>query len=134
MKKKEKRVHHVLSNGQVVSIYFTCKNARFDDGYDYKCWSVGVRVGARRRDNNDWYNGDSKYEEVVSTGRCGLEAMVFAKRAITEFMRVERLDSAVQKVVVGWADEKRGSAYRYLGKLGFALGYYDGSPAYMMDF
>ena len=133
MKKNERRVHHVLSNGQIVSIYFTRKSARFDDGYDYDCWSVGVRVGARRRDNNDWYNGDAKYEEVVSTGRCGLEAMVFAKRAIVEFMQEERC-STVQKLIVSWEDEKRASAYRYLIKMGFVLGQYDGDQVYMMDF
>ena len=114
------KMHSTLSNGQVASIYFRLdRNVRFSDGYYYDCWNVGFVVGDHKSLNNRWWSGRNKKYEGSSTGRCGLEALMWAKEQIFAFMSQRRSD-VYQYMVIGHDDKRRGSAYRRLIKDGFA--------------
>lgn len=132
--KKEVRIHTVLSNGQVASMYFVVdRNQSFTDGYDYDCWRVGLRIGNTRRDNNDWFTGDKVHSMTVSTGRCGLEGLMWAKRVLESFTTQLRKNEC-QMMVIGAEDDKRHRAYSRLLKQGYTQGTYNNESVYMLEF
>jgi hypothetical protein len=133
--KKEIRIHHTLSNGQIASMYFTVtRNVRFADGYDYDCWSVGLRIGSKRRENNDWYNDDKVYSNHTTTGTCGLEGLLWAKDVLSAF--TDKYEQGVcQMLIIKGDDNRRHRAYRRLMKEdGYTLGTYKGDTCYMLEF
>ena len=90
-------------------------------------WRVALLVGATRqakktlRERVEWK--DEQYSGK-STGRSGLAALLWAAKKLDEFqMRVP-----YSTIVVGHADDRRGSAYNRLLSRGFTGGYYRGEP------
>ena len=134
MRKDEVRIHHTLSNGQHIALYFELtKNVLFDDGYEYDSWYVGVRIDDSRRACNDWWNRKRTKNRLDSTGRCGLEGLMWAKNQILKFVE-EHAKEDFQKIVVGGEDERRLSAYRFLKRYGFEKGVFDGEETLLLEF
>ncbi len=131
--KKEVRSHQTLRNGLVASIYFELhKNVDVED-FSYNCWYVGLCIGKRRRDNNDWWTGKKTFQSLDVTGDGGLEGLVWAKNQLKAFE--ERFSSGdVQLLIVEGTDSRRLSAYRWLKKAGFKEGTYIGDDAYLKEF
>jgi len=128
------KMHNALSNGQVASLYFHLdRGRRFTDGYRYDCWEVGFVVGDHRSLNNRWWKGRTKLYDGKSTGKCGLEALIWAKNAILAFMS-RRESDVYQYMVVRHADERRGRVYKRLLREDFVAGVHDEEPVLMKAF
>lgn len=128
------KVHKRLSNGQTASIYFRLdRNQRFTDGYYYDCWYVAFVVGDHRSLNNRWWAGHSKLYDDKSTGRCGVEGLMWAKKELLAFMDARSSD-VYQWVVLDPTDDRRGRAYSRLKKDGFLPGVYDEANVLMKRF
>lgn len=114
-RKREFRIHEILSNGQHFNMYFKKRKNSEPDGTINGIWTVGLHIGKDRKEANKWYDR-KKSKSLKQTGECGLEALVKAKDYLLQFANLLSFHSEIQ---VGWEDEKRRSAYRRLLKYGF---------------
>ena len=82
-------------------------------------WETGLCISRTRKESNKWWNGGkvSKLDNKT-TGRCGLEGLRKALKYLCEFS--DQLKEN-EELHVGWADNKRKYAYRYLFKYGFLV-------------
>lgn len=78
---------------------------------------VGFVIGKSRKECNDWYWKRLRNKRVKETGKCGLEGLLFAIRCLQWIE--ETYDGLHIVIRVGFADDKRKSAYRRLLKYGY---------------
>lgn len=102
---RQKRIHAVLSSGQTVHIFFKPYKVN-----KFTVWNVGLFVGGSRRQANDWNNGKRKCRNRI-TGNGSISALRYALKQILDFANALPQNAEIQ---IGWADEKRHKAYRYL--------------------
>lgn len=112
-KMKEIRIHQILSNGQHFNLYFF-KNKK-ECLEKVTVWGIGFCISKTRRESNDWFKGNLKLNNR-QTGKCGLEGLKLALQYICQF--VGELGE-YEELQVGWADEKRKRAYKFLLRYGF---------------
>jgi hypothetical protein len=123
---KYHNVHKTLSNGQHVGMYIRKTKVRGlfskHDNCNYEFYNIGLIIGKSRRQCNDWFYSRGKKNRKrikgISTGNCGLEGLRFA------FNEIKNLQQSLKKgefILVGFTDNKRKSAYRYLKRIGFVL-------------
>lgn len=116
-----------LSNGQSISIFFleykTSRNIEFH---------IALAIANRKRHIKEWITGERDVLSLKSTGDCGLEGLIWAKKKISEFeayIADRHAKSWYSKntkitIVVGATDARRKRAYTHgLKKLGFVTGY-----------
>ena len=96
-----------LSNGQVLGVYF-----QHDCEDIFNC-AVTIQDSIAKCDEWLCIGG---IDEI--TGRCGIEGLVRAYRIIKWFIE-HRLPDNCRVIVQGY--DKKGSAYRYLTRLGFEI-------------
>jgi hypothetical protein len=108
------RARYTLSNGQLLSVYFTRKRVKNKDAFwrgVIYVWSVAIHIGSGRRGANKWFNSWTK-RPIQETGTCGLEGLIVASRYIRAFGQ-HKIGSR-EEMQIGWADAKRMRAYRWL--------------------
>jgi hypothetical protein len=103
---KQLRYHGIAPDGQPVHMFFSpYKKDRFT------VWTVGLFVGGSNRTANDWYNKPGKKPKIRITGSGLLYALKFALDRLLEFASKMTQNEEIQ---IGWGDERRRRAYRYL--------------------
>ena len=107
-----------LSNGQVAMVFATYSETLIGG----MMYDVDFVIAEAIEDCAMWYvdlgeEGGNKLD-YTSTGRCGLEGLMFALEAINELMNYY-LFEAGDYIRVTPSDNKRESAYRRLLKYGF---------------
>ncbi len=115
-----------LSNGQWIKMYFS----RFVDSYKIVCWTVGLVIDDSKRKCNHWYlkNNDNYTKQ---TGKCGLEGLRQSLQWLLEFEdNIKRYNKytnrkRINRIYVGWADEKRHNAYSWLYRYGYYYEFYE---------
>ena len=116
-----------LQNNQTVAIYFFRNQA--SRGYEY---NVAFAIANKRKHIKNWLKGEGG--DVLSdrsTGKCGLDGLVWAKQQIIEFEKFipssfHRSEEVI--ICIGWADNRRRDVYEhYLKRIGYKMGYRDGS-------
>lgn len=114
--KKKKRVHYKkrLKSGKTAHLWLY--KQKFIDSPSFG-WSVGLRVSDTDKEARLWLMGNNNGESGI-TGDGSIEALAWALRKIEEF---STLIPETETVVVGWEDDRRKSAYRYLRKKGWYL-------------
>lgn len=109
---------HKLSNGQVCQIYFL---------WDYEECSKTIYQISFVVANNfeeikygwDTYGESNNLFYKKQTGKCGLEALIWAKKQIIKFENFIKTKPNTM-LVCKWANDKRKNAYVYgLSKIGF---------------
>lgn len=126
-----KTFHKKLSNGQIASLYMTqYKASPFEDG-EYDCWSVSFRIGESRKANNNWAFHLSYRAE--STGRCGLEGLLWARQQILKFA-ADHKGPKVQRIAILGPDYHRWHAYSFLKRDGFFNVDWYGQTVWALDF
>ena len=62
-----------------------------------------------------------------STGKCGVEGLIWAKNGLLEFEKFIKKEDLKQRIVVRWTDSKRKRVYKhYLEKEAYKLTIYYG--------
>lgn len=112
--KKQIRVHEVLSNGQHLNLYFLKHDCIFGD--NVTVWSMGLCISKTRRNSNDWFKGRKTQLHNRQTGTCGIEGLKKALNYIRQFVGEM---GEYEELQIGWADEKRKRAYKFLLRYGF---------------
>jgi hypothetical protein len=115
----------------------------FSDGYHYDCWYVGLAIGNTARQCNDWWsnkaNKRARYIDLKTTGRCGLEGLMWAKQTLNTFM-IGHKSLYTQQIVIDAADDQRKHVYSRLMKIEIGkahncgYGIYDNEEVIMLDF
>ena len=114
LNKHEARFHHTLSNGQHCAMYV---NFNDEEAETILLLDIGFAVGNSRRQCNDWWSKNGKGLGEKTTGRVGLEALLFASECL-DF--IESIYAGEMYVIrVGYADERRRRAYKRLLKKGY---------------
>lgn len=114
-RKHEYRIHELLSNGQWLNLYFT----KSCNSTGIQVWETGLCISNGIRKANEWFigfGGGFKKFNNKATGKCGLEGLRKALTYIYEFADNLKFK---EELHVGWADDKRKYAYRYLLKCNF---------------
>lgn len=96
-----------LSNGQVLGVYF-----QHDCEKEFNC---AVTIQDSKEECDVW---KGQGDIIKITGRCGIEGLIQAYRIIKWFI-TNRLPNDFELRIHGY--DKRGSAYRYLTRLGFKV-------------
>lgn len=120
------RCRYVLSNGQLLTVYFNRyrNRGRVGSGIRY-VWLVAVHIGNGRREANRWHDRGAQERTQRQTGTCGLEGMTVALRYVLAF--ANHFIGPYEELQVGWADDKRRRAYRYILRYpGFIMHEVDG--------
>jgi hypothetical protein len=123
IRRKEIRMHKVLSNGQVASFYAL----RIEHRDNTSSWDIGFRIGTCIKANNYWMHKITKGNSVLSTGSCGIEGMMYAAQCLTNLEDMLYVDDCI---VVRWLDSKRKRAYAYIQRLGYEQGTFRDEPCY----
>jgi len=134
-KRTEVRYHHTLSDGSHIAMYFACdRNILYANGFDYDTWRVGLAIGKSRRICNDWWNKKDNKISNKSTGKVGLEGLLWAKQTLVRFMN-ESMRDVVQVIAVDYSNKQRMNVYKRLCKtLGFVEGTYNNKLTYMKEY
>ena len=101
---KRLRYHGTAPDGMPVHMYFEPnKSNRFT------VWTVGLHIGGTRRTANDWYNKNRKPDRITGNG-----SILALKYALDRLMEFAKYMTMYEEIQVGWADERRRRAYRFL--------------------
>lgn len=111
-RKSEVRIFEQLPNGLYLNLYFFRERTRTK----FDVWNVAIYISRSRKEANKWFNTNSKRKKELITGDGSITGLRLALNYIVEFSRWLRL---YEELVVGWEDERRRSAYRYLKRYGF---------------
>jgi hypothetical protein len=112
------REYATMSNGQVAAIFL------YQEG---DVLFPSFIVANSKTQCNKWAAGHSKLDSH-STGKCGMEALLWGKGVIVRVMAV--MPEGMHLMIWG-ADEKRHRAYRALCRIGFTSGWdWDGITCY----
>lgn len=117
-RKRVLRVHDILSNGQHFNMYFKKQRSFKNEDRIHGVWVVGLCISDTRKEANLWYNKKWKNKGPTQTGKCGLEALLKAADYLVYFASILSYHSELQ---VGWQDDKRRRAYRWLTRYGFKV-------------
>lgn len=112
--KHEGRFHHRLSNGQHCTFfvkYEECLNPEIE------IVDVAFVVANSKRKCNNWWIKDGIGLGDKITGKCGLEALLFAIKCLDFIENLYKDQMIVIRIMP--TDEKRKSAYRRLLKRGY---------------
>jgi hypothetical protein len=115
-RKHEYRIHEPLSNGQWLNLYFK----KHCNSTGIQVWTVGVCISNSIKHANKWFDTKGEYQRKYSsqTGKCGLEGLTKALKYILEFRKNMK---EKEEIHVGWHDNKRKNAYKYLLRYNFFL-------------
>ena len=103
---------HFLSNGQVCEI-------RFYKDESKNSYSVGFCVANKKKYLNAWFSGEKNSISYKSSGRCGLEALLWAKNQLAQFEQF--IDKPCEILITG-EDQKRFRVYKWaLEKCGYKM-------------
>lgn len=103
---------HFLSNGQVCEI-------RFYKDENKNSYSVGFCVANKKKYLNAWFFEEKNNISYKCSGRCGLEALLWAKNQLALFERF--VDKPCEILITG-EDQKRFRVYKWaLEKCGYKM-------------
>ena len=71
-----------LSNGQFCQIEFSEEYMPIDSRINYY---VGFAIANKKKELNKWFDGKDSSINCKTTGKCGLEGLLWAKECIKEF-------------------------------------------------
>ena len=106
-----------LSNRQSIGIFFT----EYSTG-KRSYYNVAMAIANKRKYILDWILDNYSFENK-STGKCGLEGLVWAKKRLIEFEKSEhvRIGDVIE---ISWSDNRRRDAYEHaLKKIGYEIKY-----------
>lgn len=103
---KRVRFHGVAPDGQMVHMYFWPYKAN-----GFTVWTISLYIGGSNRTANDWYTKAKPYSHSRITGKGSVLALKYALDRLLEFAEHMQINEEIQ---VGWEDERRRRAYRYL--------------------
>lgn len=114
-----------LSNNQTISIFFLLEEQARADEYN-----VVLAIANKKKHIKEWITGERDLFEEKTTGRCGLEGLIWAKRKIIEFEEFignrYRKGSKETIITVQWTNNRRRNVYeKGLKKLDYQIGYRD---------
>lgn len=113
-----------LSNGQAITIFFM--EERTSRGIEY---NVALLIANKKKHIREWIMGTRDVLSDKSTGKCGLEGLMWAKRRLAEFEVYihDRFPDRTKRsitMVIYPSDTRRKRAYVHgLKKSGYELGY-----------
>ena len=88
-------------------------------------WNVAFAINNKRKHIKSWIKGEETMD--CSTGKCGVEGLIWAKNGLLEFENFIKKEDLKQRIVVRWTDSKRKRVYKhYLEKEGYKLTIYYG--------
>lgn len=119
----------LMKNKQTAGIFFHRSYYKDETHFD-----VGFAVANKKKDVKAWYVGEGDLT-LNQTGKCGLEALTWAKQQIIEFENyIKEKYSGKKSICVGWDDSKRKRVYlRGLQGLDFKLGLHAGYKELFKD-
>lgn len=118
-------VRHRLSNGQYCMIAFS----KFDSGRSI-FYYVAFAVADKKKVLNGWFVGDKHNNiELKMTGKCGIEALIWARNTLIAFEDFVDIDKTLAtKIIVQGSDPKRFRMYeKVLSKYGYEKSFQFGS-------
>lgn len=104
---------HILSNNQICQIIFCEYKWYFNKKIEYY---VGFAVADKKKDLNNWFNGNKQSRiDHKTSGNCGLEALIWAKKQLIEFEEFikEKYYDYNIKICIEADDSKRMRTYYY---------------------
>ena len=117
---------HKLSNGQECEIRFYR-----DEDKRYASYSVAFCVADKKRQLNAWFSGENNNVSYKCSGKCGLEALLWAKEQLKLFEKCLAHDAReleesgyheVFEIIITGEDQKRFRVYRWaLKKHGYKV-------------
>ena len=88
-------------------------------------WNVAFAINNKRKHIKSWIKDEESMD--CSTGKCGVEGLIWAKNGLLEFEKFIKKEDLKQRIVVRWTDSKRKRVYKhYLEKEGYKLTIYYG--------
>lgn len=113
-----------LSNGQTAMIVFE-EQIRTTKKIEY---SIIFAISNKKKNIIKWLEGKDDCLSDKSTGKCGIEGLIWAKQQIIDFEKFinERLKYYNQDIIlyVWWTDNKRRNVYeKALGKIGYKIAF-----------
>ena len=88
-------------------------------------WNVVFAINNKRKRIKSWIKDEEAMD--CSTGKCGVEGLIWAKNGLLEFENFIKKEGLKQRIIVRWTDSKRKRVYKhYLEKEGYKLTIYYG--------
>jgi hypothetical protein len=110
---------HKLSNNQTIAIFFM---KEIEMGITE--FHVLLAIANKRKYIKQWLMGERDVFGEKTTGTCGLEGLLWAKRQLIAFENFIKTRYKHVIIVVNWLDNRRRKVYEYgLGKIGYRMGY-----------
>jgi hypothetical protein len=110
---------HKLSNNQTIAIFFLEENKMGNREFH-----VLLAIANKRKYIKQWLMGERDVFGDKTTGTCGLEGLLWAKRQLIDFEEFIKTRYKNVVLVVEWLDKRRRKVYEYgLGKIGYRVGY-----------
>lgn len=105
-----------LSNNQTATMIFY--RHKFTRG---SMFYVAFAIANKRKQIKQWLDGSSNLYNQ-STGKCGLEGLLWAKSQLLEFEEFIRDRKEKCSIVICWTDNRRRDIYRhYLTRIGYKM-------------
>lgn len=112
-RKSQYRIRELLPNGQYLNLYFKRKKGHTTGFFQ---WHVGMYISENRKESNRWYSKKYKGKKSTIVGDGTIVALRHALHAILEFKDQLGFN---EELLIGWEDERRMNAYRWLKRYGF---------------
>jgi len=112
---------HKMTNGQTASIFFLEDDLK--RGLEY---SVVFAISAKKKYIKEWLMGKRDILTNESTGKCGVEGLLWAKRQLIEFEEFIKKRNYHNEITICiyWSDSRRRNVYTHtLGKIGYGVNY-----------
>lgn len=112
-------LYHILSNGQIIYIGFDF--IELNRKTETEIFNVVLAIGNKKKNINSWLNYEKNSLTMQSTGRCGLEGLMWAREQLIKFEEFIFYNSRYNiKLIVSADDSKRFHVYeKALMKLGY---------------
>ena len=110
-----------LKNNQTATIFFLEDYSNRDVTY-----CIAFAISSKRKNIKEWISGERDVLTNKQTGKSGVEGLLWAKKQIGGFEEFIVKKKHTGKVImqVGWTDNRRRNIYeRYLGRIGYKIGY-----------
>ena len=106
-----------MSNSQVATVFLT-EDCKYGVSFIEVSFYIGSSISAAKR----WLKDEYNYKGFPTTGKCGLEGLLFCKEVIYSLKG--------NNVLVAFPDDKRKNVYSRLSSLGFKLRHFKSEPEY----
>lgn len=117
-----------LSNNQTISIFFTATT--YNRATEY---TVTLAIANKKKHIKEWLLGQRDIFDNHTTGKCGLEGLIWAKKNMISFeiyIKNKKHYHATNNdlfLTVFWTDNRRRNVYeRQLGKIGYSVAHRHG--------